>query len=321
MKAIPVCNLLRQSKTLFSLFVAISCVMTYFPYKMLRNYHESLSVQTHDVAGELSMSKPINVIVEKLYNESTNDQLVIAIGSGITSRKLQNVSAENVEVKFQFFQAFLPTFCNTASPHFIYKVYLAFDNNDVVFANQLLRDAFKRHFYIMTTTGSCGDRRITAELSLVECSYTGKPAWAQNDAMLEAYLDHVDYLYRINDDTKLLTRGWTEKFISKLESYNPPRVGVVGPYVIGSQQIFLTYEFVHRTHIDIFGFYYPHVFTDWYADTWLSFVYESLKKCTSLIDVRLIHTKMLGRRYDGHVKTKILLDRHNLAENTALINR
>lgn len=64
-------------------------------------------------------------------------------------------------------------------------------------------------------------------------------------------------LFRINDDTDMRTRNWTEAFISTLASYDPPNVGVVGPNHSGGNVGILTYDFTHRTHIEIFGFYYP----------------------------------------------------------------
>jgi len=106
------------------------------------------------------------------------------------------------------------------------RFYLAFDGSDPVFADRRLRDAFRRQFDVAMTAGWCRSRGVVANLSLVECAHAGKPTWAQNDAMLEAYLDHVDYLYRVNDDTRMLTGGWTEKFIAALDGYcNSPRKG------------------------------------------------------------------------------------------------
>ena len=40
-----------------------------------------------------------------------------------------------------------------------------------------------------------------------------------------------------------------------LRHMNPPNVGITGP--TGGRRDIFTFEFVHRTHIDIFGFYYP----------------------------------------------------------------
>ena len=39
------------------------------------------------------------------------------------------------------------------------------------------------------------------------------------------------------------------------------------------QRIF-TQSFVHRTHLEIFGFLYPPVFRNWYSDDWISEVYK-----------------------------------------------
>jgi len=242
---------------------------------------------------------PGGLLIDQPLEDSINTEPLIAIGCGITSRKLRNVSDVNVGEKFQFFHTFLPTFCHTGSPRYKYMFYLAFDGNDQVFANQRLRNAFRRQFDAATTSGPCQARGIVANLSLVECSHAGKPTWAQNDAMLEAYLDHVDYLYRINDDTRMLTGSWTEKFISTLEGYDPPRIGVVGPKHSGGNIGILTYDFVHRTHVDIFGFYYPRVFTDWWGDKWITRVYKP-NRSTKVSQVRLKHTMRLGMRYRVH---------------------
>ena len=37
-------------------------------------------------------------------------------------------------------------------------------------------------------------------LHLIECNHNRKPAWAQNDAMMEAYLDDVDFYYRVSNN-------------------------------------------------------------------------------------------------------------------------
>ena len=86
---------------------------------------------------------------------------------------------------------------------------------------------------------------------MLKCSHNGKPAWAQNDAMVEAYIDGMDYGYRINDDTLLLTPGWTEKFIASLMSLDIPNIGVVGPNHKGGNAEILTYDFTHKTHIEV----------------------------------------------------------------------
>lgn len=37
---------------------------------------------------------------------------------------------------------------------------------------------------------------LMMKLHMIEVMYHSKPAWAQNDAMIDAYLDGADYMYR-----------------------------------------------------------------------------------------------------------------------------
>jgi len=97
----------------------------------------------------------------------------------------------------------------------------------------------------LEVTNHC-ETDVVATLNLVECGHSHSPAWAQNDAMMAAYMDDNDYYYRINDDTILETAGWLVAFVATLRQYNPPNVGVVGPKHSGGYQDILTYDFVHK---------------------------------------------------------------------------
>ena len=93
----------------------------------------------------------------------------------------------------------------------------------------------------------------------------------------------------------------------------------MGPLHKGGNEAILTYDFVHRTHIDIFGYYYPRVFTDWWADDWMSKVYGT-QRTLKLPGVRLVHTQENGQRYNARSsKVKYLKDQ--LEEDTLTLNR
>ena len=188
---------------------------------------------------------------------------------------------------------------------------------------------------------------------MIQVNYTGKPARAQNDAMMEAYLDNMDYFYRVNDDTKLQTVGWTEAFIYALLTFDPPNVGVVGPNHRGGNTVILTYEFTSKLHVEIFGFYYPKLYTDWYGgknyvglirkryyykyylylalwlycnlcisysstDEWISMVYQP-NRSVKLSNVKLKH---LARqtRYNWHIIDESLLE-NELSHDISTLNR
>ena len=259
---------------------------------------------------------------QKLVARSSvwNLDLSIAVGGGITSKGVQGVDTNNIAAKFQLFHTFLPTFCKTASPGYDYRFYFAYDFNDPVFTNVRLLTAFQQTFAAEMKRLCDEPRNINSSLHMIECNHTGKPAWAQNDAMLEAYLDHVDYFYRINDDTDLETGGWVEAFLAVLSQYKPPLVGVVGPSVSGGNEKIMTYEFVHRTHVDIFGFYYPRLFAVWWGDAWIEAVYQP-DRSTELNNVTLTHTLELGHRYKTPSKAAHRQLPRRLKYDTRTVNR
>ena len=81
-----------------------------------------------------------------------------------------------------------------------------------------------------------------------------------------------DYIYQLGDDIEILTSGWEETFIRKLKENN--NIGVVGPLDRNNKTI-LTQSFVHKTHLDIFGKYYPKEIKNWHIDDWITKVYET----------------------------------------------
>lgn len=227
-----------------------------------------------------------------------NCKTSIAIGVAITTRKLPKPRLPNL---MPFFHSLLPSFCKTASEGYDYQFFLAYDYND----GCISKCSFRSNLTV-TFTNFIKKKCPTSSaysLRFVKCGYTGKPAWAQNDAIIEAYLSGVEYFYRINDDTIMKTGHWTERFIDTLNKFNPPRIGVVGPKHEGGNLNILTYEFTHRTHVDIHGFYYPRVFTDWYADHWITFTYKP-GRSIKLADVHLVHTMERGQRYRNTRKRK-----------------
>ena len=250
--------------------------------------------------------------------QAKNHLTKIAVGGGLTSRNIVGLTEANIPQKFLVFTTLLPSFCKTASKNYQYHFYFAYDNNDRFLSNPEMLAAFHKHF---SATGSHLCKHLSAPLQLhfVQCSHTGKPAWAQNDAMMEAYLDGVDFFYRVNDDSQIQSAGWTEAFIKTLASYDPKYVGVVGPKHSGGNTVILTYDFVHRTHVNIFGFYYPRFFSTWWADDWVTKVYQP-GRSTKLSNIKLKHTMRLGQRYkvDYSVSRKVA---QHIGEDKKILQR
>jgi hypothetical protein len=73
--------------------------------------------------------------------------------------------------------------------------------------------------------------------------------------------DVADYIYRVNDDTEFKRDSWTSKFVKALQklrsSDESPLLGVVGPSCPQGNRAILTHDFTHKTHLAVFGTYYP----------------------------------------------------------------
>ena len=239
--------------------------------------------------------------VQRHERKRSDKSLSIAIGCAITSIGIRDLRLDNIAYKFPFLRTLLSSFCKTASPGYDYHFYLAFDRTDPYLTQRDSLHDFSDSFEEKVKKHCPKTSNFT--LHFVGCSHSGKPAWAQNDAMMDAYLDECDYYYRINDDSLLETPGWTEQFIETLRNQTPPNVGVVGPTHSGGNEDILTQDFVHKTHIDIFGFYYPRLFSDWWADDWMTLVYQP-SRMTKAPGVKVAHTQERGTRYKPRLSTE-----------------
>ena len=229
----------------------------------------------------------------------------IGIGCALTMRKVPNLkNATVIKSKSPYFTHLLPTFCKTASHNFNYTFFIGYDFNDRFFNSFENRITFIKIFDSIRNQ-SC-TRNFEVHLQFVRCNHSGKPARAQNDALMAGYFTGMDYLYMVNDDTLMQTANWTARFIQELAKFSPPNVGLVGPKHSGGNTAILTYNFVHRTHIDIFKTFYPPDFTDWWADRWISDLYKP-NNVLKLSEVKLRHSMVLGTRYSVHwaVKNKL----------------
>jgi hypothetical protein len=112
-----------------------------------------------------------------------------------------------------------------------------------------------------------------------------------------------DYFVRINDDSEFASNGWTTMAVKKLKSYRPQNVGVVGPTVKEGNTNILVFDFVHRTHIYLFGTYYPTQLNNWWIDDWITNVYKP-HNYAKLSKWKMKHVMKHGRRYSVNWKEK-----------------
>lgn len=187
--------------------------------------------------------------------------VTVSIALGITSAQMPpDLSGEAMVREFPTFTQLVPSFCSTASCGVRYRFYFAYDVDDALFTQPHQRETFLAQLWKMLEE-FCPRGIVVDIIRLIQCTHSHKPAWAQSDASYAAYLDGTDYTYRVNDDSVMLSGDWTEVFVRILGEMRPPGLGVVGPRHSGGETQILTYDFTHRTHIDIFGIHYPRLFT------------------------------------------------------------
>lgn len=259
------------SRFIVSLLIVLF-LYTFYKYSKRQNYE----AEYDDV---VELNSPTNASINKMKTYK------IAIGLAISTKGFQDVKVNELTV----FSSLFKSLCNTISHGYNYTIYMGYDYNDPVFSNIGNVNRFHKIFH-SDILPAC--RKIPIAYKLVKVNYFGKPTWAQNDVMQIAYLEGNDYFYRLNDDVFLSSSGWTEKYISALQMFKPKNLGVVGPkvLVIGGNSRVLTFDFVHRTHLDIFGYYYPREFPGWFGDDWITHVYQPFNS-VRLKDVLIIHKK------------------------------
>mmetsp|Transcript_5548 Transcript_5548/g.7258 ORF Transcript_5548/g.7258 Transcript_5548/m.7258 type:complete len:367 (-) Transcript_5548:231-1331(-) len=220
---------------------------------------------------------------DTVLNDPKLKSASIAITIPMTSKGTEMLTIQDSPFWFNTFQ----TFCYSIdwkTNEYKYTFYIGFDKGDSIYdvgdAWNIFRETFHTNaIQAITWMGLEQEevKRLLQERLFLKLNdfdgLQGAPSQVVNSLMKKAYDDGHDYFYQINDDTGIDTKNWPLPFIQSLAA-NPvyPHMGVTGPTDSLNPKIF-THAFVHRTHIDIFGFFFPLSFKNWWSDDWISTVY------------------------------------------------
>jgi len=216
-------------------------------------------VGTSSAYGDVAVAKKPRIHHFEIPKLDFASKPKIAVAMGATSRHRGHLILDNTSLV----SVILPSLEKTMeTDRFKYKVFVGIDDDDKFWNNQTRQHDVKE--------------KIMDDLDLVFHSFPQPKNRSRipfNEICQAAYDDGADYIVRMNDDSEFLTQNWTSMGVKRLLSYAPPNVGVVGPTCKQGNEKILTHDMVHRTHIDIFGFYYPPSFRNWYVDDWITKVY------------------------------------------------
>jgi hypothetical protein len=175
---------------------------------------------------------------------------------------------------------FLPSFHATKDSDQTYQLYIGVDDDD---------EFFLRHRSELEAIGKV--------VVVSGCQHA--PAWVWNRLASAAFEDGHEYLFQIGDDVVIETPGWTSKFIEKLKSHK--NRGVVGPknpvnfaLRVGGTQV-IENAFVHRSHMDLFGYFFHPVIRNWHCDEWLTQIYTGV--CSYTFEEILVDNGCIDKRY------------------------
>ena len=183
-----------------------------------------------------------------------------------------------------FLQSFLPRFELTKSPSYKYTFYLGIDDDDTFFL---------RHETHLTDRGF-------KVVKLIGCQHAPAQAW--NQLFDVAVKGGREYFFQVGDDVLLQSRRWTERFIEVLQAHN--NKGVVGPCHPSNfwarkrngRDPVIENAFVHKSHYDIFGSFYPKEIKNWYCDDWITQVYKPF--CSYTCEDIIVQNQCVDKRYD-----------------------
>ena len=255
----------------------------------------------HFSVPDLALASASIPMCPKSIGGKRSSKKLIAVVLGTTTRGVHNPSPTNMAL----FRTLLPSLVRSLDCEFRYIVVLGYDIGDQYYDSNAgmteLLSWYEEHVRnVMINNG------IEMNLITVGVNNPGdQPGPATLAAARAAYNLNADYFYRINDDTEMATR-WPNLLVSALKTL-PDEIGVVGPVCKQGHQGILTHNFVSRVHMHIFSqLYYPVVFTNWYADDWISFVYGE-SRTLRVMQVEVIHHMTHGQRYKANTSHSFLV--------------
>lgn len=204
--------------------------------------------------------------ISSLYDLKANN---IAFIIPVSSRKRNYKNIQDIDFFRILYNSFLKT-CD--SKNYNYSFYLGYDDDDIYY--QTNKKEIEKYFKNISN-----DNLYLIEISGLQ-GCLGE-IWSR---LADIASKDNDFLYQIGDDIMMLDSGWENVFISKLKEFN--YIGVVGPKDLNSINCILTQSFVHITHLNIFGSYYPKKIKNWYIDDWITNVYPEHQ----ITDIKVINS-------------------------------
>ena len=146
------------------------------------------------------------------------------------------------------------------------SIYVGYDKGDKIYGKTRHRVLFAKEFLGFKFTWVEFDE-----------TYKGKVTHIWNELGKRAVADGFEYLNIMGSDIRVPKEtNWLSVFLMELyKNKNRGWVAGISPSdtKAGANTSIPTQFFIHRKHIDAFGFIFPWELTNWYCDNWLYSIY------------------------------------------------
>ncbi len=199
----------------------------------------------------------------------------------------RNLSVTHIK-DTHLFKTVIPSYKKTFEEElYTYYIYFGIDETDIFYLEHqdILKTVYTNIIIVI----------------LKNCEHRPTRAW--NVLFNRAYDNNSDYMFQTGDDVIIETSGWTSIFIERLQKQN--NIGTIAPCEPANYNLRKTNNsliinennFVHKTHYDIFGYFFHPEIINWYCDNWITCIYdEKAFMCKDIICKNIIRDS----RYSIH---------------------
>lgn len=153
------------------------------------------------------------------------------------------------------------TFLETRDVEHTYTFYIGIDDDDRIYADKTNQD---------TIVSRLSESATNIQFLSMSGITKGHLTVMWNRLFKKAYDDGCDYFFQCGDDISFRTKGWINACVNALMKNN--NVGLAGP--INNNSRILTQAMVSRTHMEIFGWFFPEEIINWCCDDWYNLAYQ-----------------------------------------------
>lgn len=213
----------------------------------------------------------------------------------------KNIKHNNNANNLPFIKIFLPSFLQSINKHtvkFKYNIYFGYDTNDSFYDNSNNMPKFQQKVNDMIKGYPIKMKYTKFKLPIISLVNL----W--NQLFKIAYNDNNQYFYQLGDDIRFSRNRWSDKFVRALRKSN--NIGTVGPFDQRHKfRTLLTQSMVHRTHYQIFGYYFPETFKNICCDDWITHVYKRLGRLYSFRQIIVINNMKVRYIIDFSARKKL----------------